>query len=152
MTLIDKWKAQNADIKIIHDECNFLINNTQNGLEMFINDGNKTVKYCVPCDISTNTYGRYPGICYAEKIAHVAIKEILSKYTYLLAPWILQDTETTDLYLTIVSTPISYVIDENGVQKDIFDCVIVFEKCENKIGFYVKSITPLLDKMGGGEI
>ena len=152
MTLIEKWKAQNVDIKTIHNECNFLINNTQNGLEMFMNDGNKTVKYCVPCDIETNTYGRYPGICYAEKTAHIAIKEILSNYTYLLAPWILQDTETTDIYLTLKTAPISYVIDEKGTQKDIFDCVAVFEKCDNKIGFYVKSLTPLLDYIGGDEI
>ena len=153
ITLIEKWKNENADTNKIYQEINFIIKATKNGLNLFMTestDSNEIIKYCVPCDDNTDTYGRIPGICFSEPTAHDAICETLCEYSYLLVPWIKNDSETVDLCLQ-TSFPICFTTDESGVQKESYDVMIVFSKCNNRIGFCIKAVIPLLNYKRGDK-
>lgn len=144
ITLIEKWKNENATDEQILKELLFIINSTKNGIFMFMEDSvesTQPIKYCVPCEVET--YGKVAGICYSESAAHDAIREMFNSYAILLLSWIMQGQNDFSFNFKL-SNSISYVVDESNAQKEIFDVMIVFSKCRNKVGFYIKAVVPLI--------
>ncbi|MEE1011810.1 MAG: hypothetical protein U0L11_07235 [Acutalibacteraceae bacterium] len=155
ISLIQKWCNENASHDKMLKELIFIINATQNGLDCLFTDtidDKNTINYCVPCDKNVDTYGRNAGICFSESAAHEAIKEMLNSYALLLLPWFQNDTPSIDLCVKLKWSPVAVIQDENGAEKEIFDALFKFEKCDNKFGFCVRSVIPLLDYKRGDEI
>lgn len=149
MTLLEKFRNEAASDDQILKEILFIINATKNGLSLFTTDctdETKQIQYCVSCDEDVETYGKIPGICYSESTAHNAILEMFNHYAMHLLSWLKSDQKQIDFCLKLKYTPVAIVSDENGVQKEIFDAIFKFAKCDNKIGFCVKMVIPLLGK------
>ncbi len=149
ITLIEKWRNENATDEQILKELLFIINATKNGLDLFTTestDESKQIQYCVPCSDYIDTYGKLPGICYSEATARDAILEMFNNYAIHLLSWLKNDQEEIDFCLKLKFTPIAIVTDESGAQREIFEAIFKFAKCENKIGFCVKAVIPLLGK------
>ena len=147
ITLIEKWRNENATDEQLLKEIMFILNATKNGLSLFTTentDESKQIKYCVPCGDEIETYGKVPGICYSEVTARDAILEMFNNYAIHLLSWLKNDQEEIDFCLKLKFTPVAVVTDENGVQENIYDAIFKFKKCNNKIGFCVKSVIPLL--------
>ena len=149
MTLIEKYKDEAISDDQILKNLTFIINATKNGLDLFTTDSTdetNQITYCVPCGEDVETYGKIPGICYSESIARNAIIEMFNSYGMLLLSWLKNEQEEIDLCVKLKFTPVAITVDENGVQKEIFDAIFKFSKCNNKIGFCVRRVIPLLGK------
>lgn len=149
MTLLERFKNEAVSDDQILKEILFIINATKNGLDLFTTesaDESEQIKYCVPCGNDVETYGKVPGICYSEATARDAIVEMFNNYGMLLLSWFENDQKEVDLCVKLKFTPVAIVTDESGVQKEIFDAIFKFEKCENKVGFCIKAVIPLIGK------
>ncbi len=147
ITLIEKWRNENATDEQVLKELLFILNISKNGIDLFTSksaDEKQQIKYCIPCCEDVDTYGRKAGICYSESVAREAIMEMFNSYAILLLPWLQTEKEEVDLCVKLKWTPVAVATDENGAQENIYDAMFKFEKCDNKIGFCVKSVTPLL--------
>ena len=142
-TLLSRWKAKNFEHNIVMQELHFLVNGIRNWDEFFAYDETGRIRYCIPYD-GENAYGRETGICYSEEAALNAIKFVLNNYAFLLVPWLSQGEESIDLCVDMPE-PVAFVKTENGEEKSVFSTMFVFSKCDNKAGFCVSKVVPLLD-------
>ena len=144
MNLLERWIANDFEEEKILSEIKFLLNATHNGYEVFCVDENgKRIKYCVPY-VGDSSNGQKSGICYSEETAIAAIKYVLNEFGFLFLSWLKQGEEKINFCLKL-KEPISYTIDENGIQQEIYSTMFVLRKCKNKAGFCVESVVPILD-------
>ncbi len=147
MKLIERWR--NIDDAEIIRETQLLFLNCSNAVNLFTVDGNNDmIRYC--CDHSQNTeidtYGKATGICYSEKTARDAIKQVITDYIFLLLPFLRGELPTLDFGIKGLKTPIGYYQNANGEEIEIREAVFVFEKCDNQAGFCVSKVIPLREK------
>ena len=145
MNLLERWAEKKFDTKLVTHELQFL-SNTANFYSLFSEDENgEKIRYCVPYD-EEYAYGRKTGICYSEGHALEAIKFILGQYGFLLIPWFKQEfNDSVDLFVT-AEKPVAFTVDENNAEKEVFDTMFVFKKCNNRAGFCVSHVVPILEK------
>jgi hypothetical protein len=149
MTLLGRFMNGDISDDQLLKEIIFLINATKNGLNLFTTestDEKQQIQYCIPCGNDIETYGKTPGICYTEQAARDAILEMLNNYIVMLISWFKNDQEELDFTLKLRYTPVAIVTDDNGVQREIYDAIIKFKKCNNKIGFCINRVIPLIGK------
>ncbi len=143
ITLLERWNSKSFMDKMILNELQFILNATQNGIDFFTFDENgNQIKYCVPYDEEL-AYGKKVGICYSEEAALSAIRYVLNEYAYMFLSWFRQGEDEFTFTLTL-KEPVAYTLDENNAQEEVFDAMLVFDKCRNKAGFCVKSVVPIL--------
>ncbi len=144
MTLIERWHKLD-DAEIIR-ETQMLFMNCSNAVSLFTVDENyDQIKYCIDYSQNTDieTYGKTPGICYSEKTAREAIKQVLTDYIFLLIPFLRSDLPTVDLGIQRLQTPIGYHRKGNGEEVETREAIFVFEKCANQAGFCISKVIPL---------
>lgn len=149
MTLLRRFRNGDISDDQLLKEIIFLINATKNGLNLFTTesiDEKQQIQYCVPCGDDIETYGKIPGICYSEQAARDAILEVLNNYIVMLVSWFSNDQDELDFCLKLRYTPVAVVTDNNGVQREIYDAIIKFAKCDNKMGFCIRRVIPLIGK------
>lgn len=146
MNLLERWAEKAYDAKFVIRELQLLTGATKNWSSLFCERENREkIRYCVPFD-EEYAYGRKTGICYSEEHALEAIKFILGQYGFLLIPWFKQEfNDTVDLCVK-TNNPVAFVVDENNAETEVFDTMFVFKKCNNKAGFCVSHVVPILDK------
>ena len=143
MTLIERWNG--CDRKTIMSEMTQILRNYSDWPNLFCVDQNgKQIRYCVDNegDEALETYSRKPGVCFSEDVARDAIKATLMDYTFLIIPWLFNDTAEMDLCLSLLF-PVGYERDENDIETFYNDVIIKFEKCDNHAGFCVSKIFPV---------
>ena len=149
MTLLRQFRNGDISDDQLLKEIIFLINATKNGLNLFTTestDEKQQIQYCIPCEDDIETYGKIPGICYSEQAARDVILEMLNNYIVMLISWFKNDQEELDFTLKLRYTPVAIVTDDNGVQREIYDAIIKFKKCNNKIGFCINRVILLIGK------
>ena len=141
ITLLERWIS--FEDEMILRELHFILNATQNGFEFFTNDENgNAIKYCIPYK-EDFAQGQKTGICYSEEVALSAIKYVLDEYAFMLLSWLRQGNDKITFTLN-VKEPIAYILSEDNAQEEIFKTMFVFEKCQNKAGFCIRNVVPLL--------
>ena len=94
MTLIERWNGY--DRKTIMSEMTQILRNYSDWPNLFCVDQNgKPIRYCVDNegDEALEMYSRKPGVCFSEDVARDAIKATLMDYTFLIIPWLFNDTD-----------------------------------------------------------
>lgn len=143
MTLIERW-ADYDNEKII-SEVQQLLMNFADWQKIFCVDGNgKRVRYCVDNsdDDSVELYRKKAGVCFSEDVAAEAIKATLMRYTFLVIPWLFNESKDVDLCVKM-PFPIAYEHDENGTESFFDGAIVKFAKCDNIAGFYISKIIPV---------
>ena len=140
MTLIEKWRGFTHQ-QIIDEMCRILVDRPDWDTDLFCVDENgQQIRYCGD-NTDVETYGRKAGICFSEDAARKCIKSVLLDYTFLLIPWMYNDSEEVDLCLK-VNSPEGYP-EENGEIKEFVDVILKFRKCNNKAGFCIAKVIPV---------
>ena len=143
MNLLERWNLNGFNQEQILSEINFLINGTHNGYEFFCTDeNNQKIQYCVPYEEDI-VHGQRAGICYSQDVAIDAIKYILNEYSYLFLSWLKQGEDEINFCIKL-KTPIAYILGENNEQEEVFSTMFVLSKCDNKAGFKIAYVVPLL--------
>lgn len=144
MNLIERWRDFTHQ-QIMDDMCRILDNHPTWDTDLFCVDENgQQIRYCGD-NTDVETYGRKAGICFSEDDARKCIKSVLIDYTFLLIPWMYNDSEEVDLCIK-VNFPMGYS-EANGEIKEFVDVILKFRKCNNKAGLCIAKVIPV--KWGG---
>ena len=140
MTLIEKW-CDFTHQQIIDEMCRILDNNPNWDTDLFcVDENSQQIRYCGD-NTDAEAYSKKTGICFSEDTAKKCIESVLSDYTFLLIPWMYNDTEEVDLCLK-VNLPMDYS-EANGKTQEFVEVILKFRKCNNKAGFCITKVIPV---------